>query len=86
MKRNVYVCYDKVRESALCVFLAENDGIAIRDNAISWSKFVPLGDLTVTRVAIFDEDTKTFEAIEHVVVPFDSYKFPESPLKKDEKK
>lgn len=84
----LYSVFDKLRESTLCSFTAPNDGMAIRDNARGLSQVCPLGDLELRCVGELD-DKSGFVSLSYLVtdekyhvVSWDSYKFPESPIKK----
>lgn len=83
MTTNLYVCKDSVSNKVLCGFICANDGLAVRDNVVALSKVAPLGDLQLFRVATIDDSSMLVEYTTPVLVPWDSYRFPENPLKKD---
>lgn len=78
---NVYSMRDKVRNRALMVCISESDGLVIRENAPSWSKVIPLGDIEIYQIGTFNENTQEIISCEPRLVAWNSYKFPESPLK-----
>lgn len=87
MTKNVYAAYDKVASSTLCVFCSQNDGMAIRENVVALSKVIPLGDLELRCIGhVDDESSHLVGDSNYRVVDWNSYKFPESPIKKDDKK
>lgn len=77
---NVYSIFDKIKGNSIAIFMAENDGLAVRENAPAFSRVIPLGDLALYCIGSFDTKTQEFKAISPVVVDWDSYKFPETPL------
>lgn len=78
---NLYCVRDKVADNVICSFSCPNDGLAVRENLPSLSKVAPLGDLELNRIGQLDEKTLEVSAVPVTVVAWDSYKFPESPLK-----
>ena len=78
---NLYVVHDKVADNVICSFSCPNDGLAIRENAPALSKVAPLGDLEIIKVGTIKKDTLEVSPCTHSVVSWDSYKFPESPIK-----
>lgn len=78
---NVYSMRDKVRNRALMVCISESDGLVIRENAPSWSKVIPLGDIEIYQIGTFNENTQEIISCEPRLVDWNTYKFPESPLK-----
>lgn len=76
----LYSIYDKIKGLTLAVFMAENDGIAIRENAPNFSRVIPLGDLDLYCLGSIDEKTQEISLGPLATVSWDSYKFPESPL------
>lgn len=83
MKTNLYIVKDTISNKALCGFISANDGLAVRENIVALSKAVPLGDLSLFRVGKIDDESMFIEYEPPVLVSWDSYKFPENPLKKD---
>lgn len=81
---NLYCVRDKVADNVVCTFSTANDGLAVRENAVALSKVAPLGDLQLTFVGTLDEKTLQVTSEPARVVSWDSYKYPESPLKKSE--
>lgn len=78
----IYCVYDTVGKVSRGVFSADNDGLAVRDNALPLSKIYPLGDLEIRQVAEIDDGTLKVEALSsYRVVSWDSYQFPENPIK-----
>lgn len=78
---NLYCVRDEVAKRLVCTFTCENDGLAVRENAKALSAVAPLGDLTINFVGEVDEATLEVTPQPHRVVSWESYKFPESPLK-----
>lgn len=80
----IYSVFDKVAQKTLCVFASPNDGLAIRENVRSIARLMPLGDaeLRFTGYEI-DDSTGDFSLSNCTrdVVSWDSYKFPENPIK-----
>lgn len=76
----LYSIVDKIKGSAIAVFMAENDGIAIRENAPTFSRVLPLGDLQLVCLGEFDVDSLNIIAITPTYIDWTNYKFPESPL------
>lgn len=77
----LYSIVDSIKGSAIAVFMAENDGIAVRENAPTFSRVLPLGDLVLKCLGEIDvDDLKVDLFPAPVTVKWDSYKFPESPL------
>lgn len=83
MKTNLYMVKDSISSQVLCGFVACNDGMAVRDNIVALSKAVPLGDLALYCVGTVDTESMFVEYSAPRLVLWDSYKFPENPLKKD---
>ncbi len=83
MKTNLYMVKDTISNKVLCGFVSANDGLAVRENIVALSKAVPLGDLSLFRVGTVDDESMLVAYEPPVLVPWDSYKFPENPLKKD---
>ncbi len=83
MKTNLYMVKDTISNKILCGFISANDGLAVRENIVALSKAVPLGDLSLFRVGKVDDESMLVEYEPPVLVSWDSYKFPENPLKKD---
>lgn len=82
MSKNVYAAYDKVASSVLCVFSSSNDGMAIRENAPALSKVLPLGDIELRCVGSIDDESSLLHSDSNYrIVDWNSYKFPESPIK-----
>lgn len=87
MTKNVYAAYDKVANSVLCVFSSQNDGMAIRENVVALSKVIPLGDIELRCVGSVDDESALLHSDSNYrIVDWNAYKFPESPITKDEKK
>lgn len=78
---NVYSVRDTVANAIVCTFSCPNDGLAIRENAPALSKVAPLGDLEISQLGELDSDTMELKAIPRRIISWDSYKFPESPIK-----
>ena len=79
---NLYTVRDKVADNVICSFHCPNDGLAIRENAPALSKVAPLGDLELSCIAELDEKTLQVKSLPIRVVDWNSYKFPESPIRK----
>lgn len=82
---NLYCVRDTVANNVVCAFVCANDGLAVRENAPALSKVAPLGDLQLVFLGEFDPETLQINSSPSRVVSWDSYKFPESPIKKAEK-
>lgn len=82
---NIYSVYDRVAGRTVCTFQAENDGLAVRDNAPALSKVCPIGDLELYHVGSLDVKGRFFRCFDTwKKVDWNSYKFPENPfVKKD---
>lgn len=76
----LYTIVDKIKHSSIAVFMAENDGIAIRENAPTFSRVLPLGDLSLVCIGDFDVESQKITPCVPAVVDWNNYKFPESPL------
>lgn len=90
MKLGLYSAYDKVANRSICCFASASDGLAVRENAPALSKVIPLGDVELRRIASVDDTTlqvslnvDTPDGQNFSVVPWDSYKFPESPIERE---
>lgn len=83
MNTNLYMVKDTISNKILCGFISANDGLAVRENIVPLSKAAPLGDLSLFRVGKVDDESMLVTYESPVLVPWDSYKFPENPLKKD---
>lgn len=85
----IYGFFDRVAQRIRGVTIAENDGLVVRENARALGSVYPLGDIEIKVLAEMDEKTgfltKKYELDEMQKVSWDSYKFPESPLKKVDK-
>lgn len=83
----LYSAYDLIRKSSLVSFVSANDGLAVRDNARPLSQMLPLGDIEIRCVGEVDDTTgfvsKAYLVTdpEYHVVNWNSYKFPESPIR-----
>lgn len=63
------------------VFLAANGGLAIRDNLPSLKRVLPyVMDDCIIREEGFFNDAGEFVQTTPTVIPWDAYKFPESPV------
>lgn len=83
----LYSAYDKIKGRMICSFASESDGLAIREQAVPMASFTPLGDIEFRCVAELSDTGLIARAYsesdpEYHVVDWDSYKLPESPLKK----
>ncbi len=83
MTTNLYMVKDTISNKVFCGFISANDGLAVRENIVALSKAVPLGDLSLFRVGVVDDESMLVTYSAPVLVPWDSYKFPVNPLKKD---
>lgn len=85
----IYGFYDKVAKRMRGVTLAENDGLVIRENARALSQVYPLGDIDIKILAEIEENTgaitRKYDLDEQQIVDWNSYKYPESPIKKVDK-
>lgn len=82
---NLYYVYDKGNPDhhVLVSFTASNDAMAIRENAPSLSRVVPLGDCELRQYGTIDEVSAHVDVLDEPrVVDWNSYHFPENPLKK----
>lgn len=79
---NLYSVHDKVGDSVICTFSSANDGLAVRENAPALSRVAPLTDLELLHIGTFDDKTFEVSNIASRIVPWDSYKFPETKLQK----
>lgn len=78
---SLYCVYDRVASRTVCTFQAENDGLAVRDNAPSLAKVCPIGDLELYRVGKIDVASRNIILDPSwCLVSWDSYKFPENPF------
>lgn len=78
---NVYCVYDTIGKNCICTFQSANDGVAVRENAPALSRVAPLGDLRLNLIGTLDEETLQITPCPPTVVSWDSYKYPETPLK-----
>lgn len=85
----IYGFFDVVAKRIRGVTIAENDGLVIRENARALAQVYPLGDIKIKVLADLDEETgaitRKYDLDEQEVVDWNSYKFPESPIKKVDK-
>lgn len=80
---NLYCVYDRTAGRTVVTFQAENDGLAVRDNAPQLSKVCPIGDLELYHVGVIDVESRYIKSFETwKKVSWDSYKFPENPFVK----
>ena len=93
MKLGLYSAYDKVANRSICCFASASDGLAVRENAPALSKVIPLGDVELRKFAEIDDTSLELslkidapDGHNFVVVPWDSYKFPESPISREASK
>lgn len=82
---NLYSVHDKIGDTIICSFSCANDGLAIRENMPALSRVVPISDLELLQVGTLNPSTFEVANCASRVVPWDSYKFPETKLKKEEK-
>lgn len=78
---NLYTVHDKISDNIICTFSCPNDGLAIRENYRALCNVAPIGDLEIVHVGTIDEKTLVVSSLPSRVVSWDSYKFPESPIK-----
>lgn len=78
---NVYSIYDKIGEKIIGIFASPTDGLAIRENARAIGRIMPLGDAELRCIGTVNSDGSQIVPCEVRIVDWDSYKFPESPLK-----
>lgn len=81
MERNIYVAKDKFTNKTLFLFESDSDSVAIRSNAPVISRLIPLGDAELLQIATYDDVSFEVRSCTPRSVPWDSYKFPENPLK-----
>lgn len=85
----IYGFFDVVAKRIRGVTIAENDGLVVRENARALAQVYPLGDIKIKVLADLDEETgaitRKYDLDEQQVVDWNSYKFPESPIKKVDK-
>lgn len=78
---NVYCVYDRTAGRAIVTFQSENDGLAVRENAPSLSKALPIGDLELYKIATLDVKARFIRPLDSwILIPWDSYQFPENPF------
>lgn len=78
----IYSVFDKVAEKSFALFASPNNGLAIRENARAIVRVMPLGDCELRCIGEIDDYTcriLPYDSFE--VVDWDSYKFPENPIK-----
>lgn len=80
--QNIYCVHDKIGDNVICSFTSSNDGLAIRENMPALSRVAPLSDLELIHVGTLNAETFEVSNIASRVVPWDSYKFPETKLEK----
>lgn len=81
---NIYAFYDKTAGSMKVLTTAPNDGLAIRENTPYLQRICPLGDIEIRKIGTINEETCRVETFEdYKIVDWNSYKFPESPLKNE---
>lgn len=78
---NLYAVRDKIADKVLCVFHSTNNGMAVRENLPALSRVAPINDLELNRIGTIDDVTMEIVKDSPVIVSWDSYKFPESPVK-----
>lgn len=93
MKTNLYVAVDKLKTvenaenaqpSVIGVFLASNDGMAIRDNLIPLIKIIHVEkDVGIFHVGTVDLSSGVVESCTPREVSHDCYKMPETPTKNE---
>lgn len=77
----LYCVYDKVALRSFACFASPNDGLAIRENVRGIARVMPLGDCELRCVGDIDDETSVISPSDIRVVEWDSYKFPENPIK-----
>lgn len=78
----LYSCFDKLAQKTICTFQSPSDGMAVRENVRAISRIIPLGDCELRCVGEIDDEKCIILPYDSFsVVSWDSYKFPESPLK-----
>lgn len=78
----IYSIFDKTAQKSIACFSAPNDGMAIRENAPSISRIIPLGDAELRHIADFDDISSKISPLpDFVVIDWNSYHFPENPIK-----
>ena len=78
---NIYCVYDKIAKKTFATFSSPNDGLAIRENVRGIARVMPLGDCELRCVGVINDDTSVVSSSNVRVVAWDSYKFPENPIK-----
>lgn len=83
----IYSIFDRVAQKAIACFSAPNDGMAIRENAPSISRIIPLGDAELRYIADFDDNSSKISPLpDFVVIDWNNYHYPENPIKPLDKK
>lgn len=82
---NLYEIRDKVAERTLQLVIAENDGMAVRNNLPNFWRFLPQSDVELWKVGKFDEKDGLgdFYTLKEKVDIETAYKFPETKVKNE---
>lgn len=78
MKFNIYTVWDAIAAEAITTFASKTDGMAVRENMPTLAGMRPLKDLTLYRIAEFDDETLEIRPTEKQLVSWQAYKFPEA--------
>lgn len=84
---NIYFAYDKVSEQVFTVFAAKNDGEAVRNNFVGFTRVLPRQDIELYCIGSFDafqSDSTSFiglTSIPRLVDIENAYHFPEQVVK-----
>lgn len=77
MKYNIYAVWDAVAEGSMTTFASKTDGMAVRENMPTLARMRPLKDLTLYKIAEYDDETLIVTPCEKKAVSWEAYKFPE---------
>lgn len=78
MKFNIYTVWDAIAAEAITTFASKTDGMAVRENMPTLARMRPLKDMTLYRIAEFDDETLEIKPTEKQLVSWQAYKFPEA--------
>ena len=78
MKFNIYTVWDAVADEAITTFASKTDGMAVRENMPTLASMRPIKDLTLYRIAEFDDETLEIKPTEKQLVSWQAYNWPEA--------
>lgn len=79
---NIYIGFDKVKESTFTIFGASTDGEAIRNNFLQFIRILPADDIDIYHVGNISDGSHELTLCESRKVDIEkSYRFPDEVIK-----